>query len=455
LTPKELPQFVRDMLASPPRRGQGLNLWFFRVTRVLHAFRSPGDIIELLRAATHGEPLQHNEIERAVERSKALAWRPGGPPVEHRPAHPKLEPERRARVIAQEACTLSQLIAASPEQFSADGEPQTERVIDAMFPDSPLLCVASNRWNAATRPRKTWGGHLARLPYMVPNPMRAKIGINQDGERSERCLDNVGPRRYLVIDQDQGYGTEDEQVAVIKHLARCLRLVLVMHSGGKSLHAWFAAAGVPEERIDQFFNLACHLGADPQMLVPCQLARIPDGRRENGNRQRLIFFDPEAVPSVSTTRQESAQEPELEPENVPGPVAVPEVTGPQEAKDPAVSEADLAEARRTAGELTAPAKSADLTRPLWNDGIVSAVMKAFGATSATLTAPKGAELPPRNPPPGIFVPGKPYIPSQAQRVRVPPGLTTAQRDAWLERDLEEAIGAEFIDRPESIWTPTL
>src|SRR5262245_14218014 len=92
----------------------------------------------------------------------------------------------------------------------------------------------------------------------------------------------------------------------------------------------------------------------------------------------------------------------LEPEKVPEPEAM----DPQKPKDPTVSEADQAKDRLIAGELTAPGKSADLMPLLWNDGILSAVMEAFGATSATLTLPKEAELPPCSPPPGIFVPGK-------------------------------------------------
>ena len=71
------PQFVRDLLASPPQRGDGLNLWFYRVARVLHPYRDSAEIIELLRAATAGEPIKPGEIERAVERSKATAWKPG------------------------------------------------------------------------------------------------------------------------------------------------------------------------------------------------------------------------------------------------------------------------------------------------------------------------------------------------------------------------------------------
>ena len=72
-----LPQFVRDLLASPPRRGEGLNLWFYRVARVLHPYRDSAEIIELLKAVTAGEPIKHGEIERAVERSNTTSWKPG------------------------------------------------------------------------------------------------------------------------------------------------------------------------------------------------------------------------------------------------------------------------------------------------------------------------------------------------------------------------------------------
>ena len=45
---KELPLFVRDMLASPPRAGEDVNLYLYRVARVLHPFRSEGEIADIL-----------------------------------------------------------------------------------------------------------------------------------------------------------------------------------------------------------------------------------------------------------------------------------------------------------------------------------------------------------------------------------------------------------------------
>ena len=75
----ELPQFVRDLLASPPRAGEGVNLYLFSLARVLHPYRSEFDILDTLRAviANCGRIVSEQEIRRAVENSKAVAWKPG------------------------------------------------------------------------------------------------------------------------------------------------------------------------------------------------------------------------------------------------------------------------------------------------------------------------------------------------------------------------------------------
>src|SRR5215470_1901187 len=123
-----LPQFVRDLLASPPRRGEGLNLWLYRVARVLHPYRDSAEIIELLRAAIAGEPVKHGEIERAVERSKATAWRPGQLPLTRQvPTWPKVNIEQREAVKASRA-GLVDLWEISPVRFE-DNKSHTEQII--------------------------------------------------------------------------------------------------------------------------------------------------------------------------------------------------------------------------------------------------------------------------------------------------------------------------------------
>jgi hypothetical protein len=289
---KELPRFVRDLLACPPPRGSGLNLWFYRVARVLHPYRADHEIISLLHAATAGERVKHGEIERAVERSRATGWQPGQPAALARvPAWPRINAEQREAITAT-GFGLVDAWEVSPVRFEADAS-HTEEVIDALFPGNPLLCVGQSNANFATKPHEEWRDRLGKMQFIVPSPMSARTGITQDGKESEHCLANTGPRRFLVIEQDNG--TVDEQAAVLLHLAERAPLALVVHSGGKSLHGWFYCAEQPEDRLRRFMRYAVSLGADPAMWTRSQFARMPDATRDNGDRQTVYFFRPEVV----------------------------------------------------------------------------------------------------------------------------------------------------------------
>ena len=289
---RELPRFVRDLLACPPQRSDGLNLWLYRVARVLHPYRSTAEMVQLLAAATAGEPVKRGEIERAVERSAATAWRPGESIATPRaPVWPGVNAEQREAVIAS-GLGLVDLWEVSPVRFE-DCEPHTERIIDALFPDNPLLCVGQSNHGFATRTREQWRGKLAEAQLIVPSPMCAGIGRTQEGKKSEHTLENTGPRRFLVIEQDRG--NADEQAAVLLHLAERAPLALAVHSGRRSIHGWFTAAGQPEERLHRFMRYAVALGADRATWTRSQFVRMPDGTRDNGQRQTVYFFNPEVI----------------------------------------------------------------------------------------------------------------------------------------------------------------
>jgi hypothetical protein len=287
-----LPQFVRDLLASPPHRGEGLNLWFYRTARVLHPYRDSAEIINLLYAATAGEAVKRGEIERAVERSKATAWQPGqlrcGAAFS---AWPKVNQEQREAITAT-GFGLVDLWEISPIRFE-DSAAHTEQIIDVLFPGNPWLCVGASNSNFKTRRREELRGELASLALIVPSPMTAQRGHTQEGKESEHSLENTGPRRFLVIEQDRG--SIDEQSAILYHLAQRAPLVIAVHSGSKSLHGWFCSAGVAQEKVARFFRYAVALGADRALETRNQFARMPDGLRDNGNRQTVYFFNPEVI----------------------------------------------------------------------------------------------------------------------------------------------------------------
>jgi hypothetical protein len=289
---RDLPQFARDLLSAPPRRGEGLNLWIFRIARVLHPYRDELEIIDTIEAVIAGEQIKPGEIERAVARSKSFAWHPGqSAPIPIGPGWPGMNTELRETIIAS-GRGLVDLWEASPVWFD-DSAPQTEGIIDVLFPGNPLLCVGQSSHQFATLHRQELKGRLAAAQLIVPSPMSTRTGNTQDGKESQHTLENTGPRRFLVIEQDSGHA--DEQAAVLLHLAEHAPLALAVHSGNRSIHGWIYCAGQVESKLRHFMRYAVRLGADRATWTRSQFVRMPDGSRDNGNRQAIYFFNPEVL----------------------------------------------------------------------------------------------------------------------------------------------------------------
>jgi hypothetical protein len=213
--------------------------------------------------------------------------------------------------VADTGSGLVDLWEASPVRLNSN-EPNTDKVIDLLFPGNPLLCCAWTRHRFDTRARQHWH-KLQDLQFIVPSPMTARQGLTRDGKLSPHALSNTGSRRFLIVEFDfdasnsmeeacllerfaaEGRDVRDLCAALLLHLAGKAPLALAVHSGGKSLHGWFYCAGVSEERVWRFFRYAASLGADRANWTPSQFARMPDGLRENGRRQTVYFFNPEVV----------------------------------------------------------------------------------------------------------------------------------------------------------------
>ena len=294
-TRKQLPQFVCDLLSSPPAIGDGMNAWLFRVARVMHPYRDHGEIVTTLSASVMGQPVAMLDIERAVKNSKDAAWSPDAPMTAPRPkTWPAVNLEQR-EVITAAGGGLADLWERSPVKWE-DSENHAEQIIDALFAGNPLLCVGKSSREFATRNRTKWQWRLSEMQLIVPSPMISRMGITKEGRESEHTLSNTGPRQFLVIEQDQG--TPDEQAAILLHLSKAGPLVLAVHSGSKSLHGWFACLGRSDEELRAFMNHAVTLGADPATWTRSQFVRMPDGTRDNGNRQSVFYFNPYLLPTT-------------------------------------------------------------------------------------------------------------------------------------------------------------
>jgi hypothetical protein len=288
---RELPLFLRDLLDAPPLAGEGVHDWLFRVARQLHAHLPAGEIAALLetRVANCGRPVPRQEIVDAVKNSIGCAWQPKrhANAVQTAAKWPRVNQEQRDAILRDNS-GIADLWELSHPRIE-DNAQNTELVIDRLFPDNPLLCCGKSNHEFDTRPRESWRGELASLQLIVPNPMTAFSGLTNEGKVSAHSLSNTGTRRFLIAEFDTG--TPDEHAAILIHLARYAPLVCAVHSGGKSLHGWFFVAGQSEQKALKFFRYAVRLGADRATWTRSQFVRIPDGRRDNGNRQTVFFLN--------------------------------------------------------------------------------------------------------------------------------------------------------------------
>jgi hypothetical protein len=288
---RELSPFVQDILGATPRAGEGVHNWLFRVARLLHAHLPACEIAKLLesRVANCGRFVPKHEIISAIQNSLPCAWQPGGQSQSPHsaPKWPNVNQEQRDAII-RDGGELADLWELSNPQID-DDKTHTEQIIDRLFPGDPLLCCGKSNTDFDTKPREDWRGELSRLQFIVPSAMSAIRGRTKDGRESRHTLDNTGFRRFLICEFDQG--DLDAHAALLIHLGGYAPLVVAVHSGGKSLHGWFFVHGQLDEKVLRFFRYAVSLGADPATWTRSQFVRMPDGVRDNGDRQTVFFLN--------------------------------------------------------------------------------------------------------------------------------------------------------------------
>jgi hypothetical protein len=298
---RKLPPSVRKRIPAPPKAGEGVHHWIFRIALSLHRNLDDRTIFAFLAAATKdcGRDVPEHEIRDAINNSRGWARRPSSGAGGKKRA-PMIKPKWPVRDTARiseiliSPFTEDDLWDASPIRVGGN-TPDAEWFIDRLFPDNPLLCGGWSNSKFTTAKREDLRGKLSRMSLIVPSPMTALLGKLKNPKPgknplSAHTLDNTGPREYLITEFDQG--TYDEQTTIIWHLRRYAPLVMVVASAGKSRHAWFNCQGATEEMQLRFFQYAVLLGADPATWTRCQFVRMPMGwRAEKNLRQHVHYFN--------------------------------------------------------------------------------------------------------------------------------------------------------------------
>ena len=156
---------------APPRAGEGVHDWLFRVARQLHAHLPAVEIVSLLesRVANCGRFVPRSEIISAVQNALPCAWQPGSQSqsIHSAPKWPSVNQEQREAVIASGFGLVDLWEFSSPR--IDDDKAHTEQIIDRLFPGDPLLCCGKINTDFDTRPREDWRGELSRLQFIVPS----------------------------------------------------------------------------------------------------------------------------------------------------------------------------------------------------------------------------------------------------------------------------------------------
>jgi hypothetical protein len=305
-----LPEFVRVLLERPPRAGEGVHAYLFKVALKLHPYRTDEEIYTWLREFSNGcgRYVSDREIEAAIKDSREFAWQ-GISPLEQPSdtgngfcmaagaANPRTPPWPDADVvmieeICREGISLAALHDASPVKI--DGHTiHAEEVIDAMFPGDPWLCCGVASHDFHTRRRSEWRGSLADQSLIVPSAMLGRYGFTKEGKVSQHAQSAVGHRQYLVVEFDFALKSRDGLHDTV--LAPLIRRLAAYDITVASMCA-------AEDELRNFMHSACQLGADPKTWTQSQFVRMPDGtRRRDGRkprRQHVCFWNPEALSHV-------------------------------------------------------------------------------------------------------------------------------------------------------------
>jgi len=186
-------------------------------------------------------------------------------------------------------------------------------LLGCLYPENTLLCCGSSKNKFATFPLEYWQNDLSGLQFIVPNPMKRKLGTKKSGGFSQKTNDNTGPRTFQVIEFDfkpnakpecatfvshlaeQGYTVMDINAALHFKLQEILPLTMAVSSGNASIHGWYRCVDIPEPDIVRFQSYALSLGADAALFCPSQFTRFPGGIRDNGNVQEVLYWNSEVL----------------------------------------------------------------------------------------------------------------------------------------------------------------
>jgi len=270
-----------------PESGEGVHKWVYHVCCV---FLDAGNAVEDAESYCEeraSRALQINEVQNAYSSIKKTGilkrqrW--------SKPSQQYVDFIKRTARGGLYQSILNRLTLTRAEEIDCFG------ALKLLFPDDiesgdwSLICCGASQSDFRTAPLAFFKDKCEDLQFIVPSTMSSIWGETQGGDRSQHTLANTGPRKYLVVEFDKG--EHADHAAFLHNLHRIIPITMVVHSGNKSLHGWFHVEGMSETKQISFFDEATQLGADTATWNRSLFVRMPDGKRANGKRQSILYFN--------------------------------------------------------------------------------------------------------------------------------------------------------------------
>lgn len=292
-----------------PRQGRGLHDYLLRESRsLLFKGYSPELAFEQLILATKdsGRTTQdiegeiHNAIDGAVEYLKEHPnFTPNNgqrPPPARRDPNAILDKgnktdSRKARLPVDYA--LQAKIIAKEDTFIVLGEGVSNFNYGLLFANINFFIAAcfevGKVYSVQSLEKWKYRTSFPKLGFIVPSY------FTESG--CTRADLNVGERLYVVVEFDSG--TPSDQICLHHYLNRtnpAFPLVMLVWSGHRSIHGWYATYGNSEHRVRTFQRRASTIGADQTCASPSAWIRMPNGYNyKHSTRQEVLYFDAEKV----------------------------------------------------------------------------------------------------------------------------------------------------------------
>lgn len=311
-------RYLDALRTLPPSGGGGCHGALLGVANYgVLAGRDDAEILHHIRMHLTGtRRVPDSEIMDAIDRAR----RDANPGQWKRTFHAKQTPDTRLKMIQSGRETLARYVEkaggaglaeihdSSPISLHHDnGAEDAAMLLEAVYADDELIFCGENcgagivniTLRTASQWRDTWGKGIPTPPQIILNPLSGRRCKKKGGDGWTRRGDaSVAAFRFLLLEFD---GTPIEEQAAFLIGAQ-LPLWAIIHSGGKSLHAWVDTRlffGEEITTLERWDALVAHeakpiiqaLGADPACCTASRLGRLPGHfRREKGAWQRLLWL---------------------------------------------------------------------------------------------------------------------------------------------------------------------